>query len=83
VVARKGGRYPRTRWFATTESRGLDGSQVCSWVSQLQKPVGGMWPEGHQRIAGQTLRSSAPSGGVNACRKLGSRWRNLGTSGGS
>jgi hypothetical protein len=73
----------QTRWLATKKAWGLDDPQVCSWVSQLQKPVGGMWPEGRQRIAGQMLWSSAPSGGVNACRKLGSRWQSRGTSGGS
>jgi hypothetical protein len=84
VVARKGGRYPRSRWFATEKTWGLDGSQVCSWVSQLQKPVGGMWSEGHQRIAGQTLRSSAPSGcermseaGLTVA-KPGYQWRLVG-----
>jgi hypothetical protein len=71
------------RWLATEEAWGLDDSQACSWVSQLQKPVGGMWPEGRQRIAGQMLGSSAPSGGVNACWKPGSRWQSRGTGGGS
>jgi hypothetical protein len=51
----------------------LDDSQVCSWVSQLQKPIGGLWPEGHRRRAGKAFGSSAPRGCVKASRKLGSR----------
>jgi hypothetical protein len=70
AITRKGGCHLHARRFGVGTRQGLDGTWVCSWVSQLQKSVGGTWRSGLANS--QLLAGLAHKACVKACRTLDS-----------